>query len=144
MPREKTISYWIIPTNAAYDEGTEKFFRKIVSEMNVFAFRSARVSKSLKPGDRLCFYASPKGIIADARAASFITNDPMLISSLYPYVFQIDNVSLYIEKPVRIDSSTRRVLDAFSDKDPNRQWAWFVQTAHRMSEHDFRILTNKT
>lgn len=143
MTCEQTISYWIIPTDAAYDEGTVKFFRKIVSEMNVFGFRSTRVGKGLKGGDRLCFYAGPKGIIADARAASPISYDPKLISSLYPYVFRIENVSLYLENPIKMDSSIRRVLDAFRGKDAEGQWAWFVQTAHKISEHDFRILTNR-
>jgi len=53
----------------------------------------------------------------------------------------IGREALYIESPVIIDAALRAQLDAFSNKDETKTWAWLVQTTREISEHDFRLLT---
>jgi hypothetical protein len=50
-------------------------------------------------------------------------------------------VKLYLDNPIVIDSSLRSDLDAFQNRDPNKNWAWFVQSTCKVSKHDFEILT---
>jgi hypothetical protein len=59
----------------------------------------------------------------------------------YPWVFGLDSVKLYLDNPIVIDSSLRSDLDAFQNRDPNKNWAWFVQSTCKVSKHDFEILT---
>ena len=47
----------------------------------------------------------------------------------------------WLPEPVPIDETMRSKLDAFQGRPPAANWAWFVQSTSRLSEHDFRLLT---
>ena len=90
-------------------------------EKKVFGFKSSLERRNpIKPQDRLCFYTAKLGIIADSVAVSSPVNDPTVISPFYPFAFAIDNVSLYIQNPINLDSSLRKKLRCFQRERPRR------------------------
>ena len=117
-----------------------------VGQAHVYAFGDTTPGrKRIKPGDWICFYGLRKGVIAHARVVSFPEkreDSPIRNSKRYPWVFDLDSVNLYLEKPVLIDSALRRTLDAYIKKDPEKRWAWLVQTTRKISRSDFFRLTS--
>jgi hypothetical protein len=59
----------------------------------------------------------------------------------YPYIFQLQNSTLYHDEPIVIDLEVRANLDAFQDSNPEAAWGWFVVSTTKLSEHDFEVLT---
>ena len=113
----------------------------------VFGDRSAGRAR-LKAGDRICFYWSGLGVVADAEITS--TAERRRISFVkdpdrYPWVFSVAGVRFYFDKPVAIDAALRSRLQAFTDRahDPNGAWAWLVQGTRLVTEHDFSVLTGR-
>lgn len=69
-------------------------------------------------------------------------NDP----EKYNWVFNLGNISVYLEHPLKISLFIRKQLDAFQKSDPLLtknaidSWGLFVQNNKRISLHDFKIL----
>ncbi len=59
----------------------------------------------------------------------------------YPWVFEVEDVKLYLDEPIAVDAEMRSHLDAFKGRDPNKAWAWFVQATRRLADEDFHALT---
>lgn len=142
---EGEVAYWLTPVKSHEEETAEECISILVGEERIYAFGERNPGrKHIKPGDRICFYATGKGVVADARVVSRPERNPhpkVYHPEKYPWVFRLDNATLYIDEPIVIDAEVRTRLDAFQDRDPNRPWAWFVQVTRKISEHDFSILT---
>jgi len=142
---EGEVAYWLTPVKSHEEETAEECISILVGEEQIYAFGERTPGrKHIKPGDRICFYATGKGVVADARVVSRPQRDPhprVYHPEKYPWVFRLDNATLYIDEPIVIDAEIRTRLDAFRDRDPNRPWAWFVQATRKISEQDFSILT---
>lgn len=67
----------------------------------------------------------------------------MEVPEKYPWLVRLADVALYIDSPVALDVRLRARLDVFRDHDPERPWAWFVQPTHRITAHDFEVLTRR-
>ena len=140
-------SYWIFPVKSIGDMTTEEIVRTLVETEKVFAFGPRSFGRRrLRSGDWMCFYASRKGVIAHAQVASEPIQNPLskvLDPLSYPWTFSVKKVVLYPEKPVPLNPDTRSRLDAFKNRNPDtaKWWNWFVKTPHKISEHDFKVLT---
>lgn len=105
--------------------------------------------KRLKPGDRICFYESGVGVIADAEAATRPERQPPAVHGLvrdlekYPWSFRVKNPRFFFDKPIVIDAAMRENLDAFASREPARSWSWFVQGTRSLSKHDYELLTGR-
>ncbi len=104
--------------------------------------------KSIKPGDRICFYSSGVGIVADAEIGSRAERRPVRFakdSANYPWAFTVRDVRFYFDSPVVIDAALRARLQAFTDRghDPSGPWSWLVQGTRYVNAHDFGILTRR-
>ncbi len=103
--------------------------------------------KRLRSGDRICFYESGVGVVAEAEVASQPEKKPPPVKGLikntekFPWSFKVRNARFFFNDPVVIDASMRSKLEAFAGRDLNRPWAWFVQGTKPLTEHDFSILT---
>ena len=103
--------------------------------------------KRLKPGDRMCFYESGVGVVAEAEVASRPEKKPPIVGGFarnlddYPWSFRVTNPRFFFDYPIVIDSSTRSKMDAFTGRDLQSSWSWFVQGTRSLSEHDFLLLT---
>lgn len=100
--------------------------------------------KALAPGDRICFYATTQGVVAEAEVATAPergTVEGVRYPDRFPWRFKVRNARFFYEKPVIIDAELRRQLEAFKAKDPAGPWAWFVQGTKYVTAHDFAILT---
>jgi hypothetical protein len=106
--------------------------------------------KRLKPGDRICFYESGVGVIADAEVASVPERKPPAAKGVgknldkFPWSFQLANPRFFFDQPVVLDADLRSKLDAFLGRDPTQPWSWFVQGTKLVTEHDFAVLTGQS
>lgn len=145
LPEE--VAYWLTPVKSYEEETAEECIRTLVGQERIYAFGERTPGrKHLKPGDWICFYATTKGIVAHAKVIS--TPEKKLHHKVrhpetYPWVFRLDSVQLYLDKPVVLDAAVRSQLDAFRGRDLNKSWAWLVQATCRISAHDFNILTRR-
>jgi hypothetical protein len=97
-------------------------------------------------GDRICFYATTKGVIAHAKVKTKPeekTHPSARNPEDYPWVFEVENTKLYLDEPVAIDAEMRSHLNEFEGRDLNKRWAWFVQATRKVSKHDFDLLTRQ-
>jgi hypothetical protein len=137
--------YWITPVKSVKGETAEECIRNLVGEVGIYAFSAGTPGrKRIKPGDRICFYATGKGVMADAKVTSYPENKrhPKVRSSeKHDWIFRVGDVRLYLDSPVAVNESLRRRLEAFNGKDATTNWAWFVQATRRTTEHDFEVLT---
>lgn len=100
--------------------------------------------RMLMPGDQICFYATTKGVLAEAEVAS--TPEPRRVGG-FQYDRERFNWRFRLRRHrffplVSIDEELRSKLDAFRDRDPrSSRWAWFVQNTRLVTAHDFALLT---
>lgn len=137
-------TYWLTPVKSTEEESAEECIKSLVGQEKIYAFGERTPGrKHLKPGDWICFYATTTGVVAHARITSRPEKQPhpkVRQPERYPWIFGLDNAKLYLTEPVVIDASLRANLDAFQNRDPNKNWAWFVQSTCRLTEHDFQVL----
>lgn len=133
---------WIIPVAEDDDRTAEHWVHELVVKGKVWA---SSVKKPLMPGDSVCFYGAGKGVMANA----IVTTEPkqkvhQIASPNEPsWVFELRDVVEYTSEPIVIDAVLRAKLDAFHDKDPGKPWSWFVQGTHKVTDHDFKVLTKQ-
>ena len=143
---EEEANYWLTPVKSYPEESAQECIQRIVGEEHIYAFGERTPGrKSIKPGDWICFYASGGvGVIGHAQVAPHPRNEPhsgVRDSERYPWVFDLTKPRLYLDDPTVVDADLRARLDAFEDKDPSAQWAWFVQATRSVSKHDYLVLT---
>ncbi|OPX21479.1 MAG: hypothetical protein B1H03_06555 [Planctomycetales bacterium 4484_113] len=140
-------AYWLAPVKSGEDETAEECIADVVGEAKVYAIGDRTPGRRhIKRGDRMCFYATGKGVVAHATVVSAPERQrhPRIREpENYPWVIRLDGPTLYLDEPVVIDGALRAQLDAFRGRDPAKPWAWFVQGMNRVTEHDFRILTRQ-
>ena len=145
--KDEGVAYCLTPVKSTKDETNVECVRRLVAENGIYAFSQATPEKSLKPGDRICFYASKVGVIAHARVKTSPKRQPhpkVLNREKYPWTFEVDEVKYYQDNPVMLDVNLRRRLDAFKGSDIKKlekHWGWFVTPTRRVTEHDFQLMT---
>lgn len=144
---EPGTACWMTPVRAEGAASADDIIARLVGREKIYAFGERTPGrKHLKPGDRICFYATGKGVVADARVATKPELKPhpaVQQADQFPWTFRLQKPRLYLDQPVVIDAALRAQLDAFQGRDPERSWAWFVQATSRVSDHDFEVLTRK-
>jgi hypothetical protein len=91
----------------------------------------------------MCFYAAGNGVVAHARVSSSPHKEihpSVRHSDKYPWVFRVEDVQLYLDKPIAVDAEMRSKLEAFKNRDLNKAWAWFVQATRILEQQDFETL----
>lgn len=146
MPEgQNAPNYWITPVKEADNLSSVEVVIDLVSKDKIFALRENTLGqKVIKPGDRICFYATGVGVVADA----VVDSEPELgehpeIDEDFPWLIRLRDARLYPDNPVVITPALRRKLDMFRGKDPDKGWGWFVQTLRKITEHDFKLLTGR-
>ncbi|MEM2981220.1 MAG: EVE domain-containing protein [Thermoproteota archaeon] len=146
-PPEGEAQYWLTPVKGDEKQTAEEVIETLLGKAGIYAFGERTPGRThIKPGDWICFYACGKGVVAHCQVASFPENKPhpkVRHPDKYPWTFKVSNVKLYLDKPVVIDAVLRAKLDAFSDADPQRPWAWFVQSTRSITQKDFELLTRQ-
>lgn len=143
-PEGVDVKYYL--TSVASDDTctAEECIKKLLGA-GIFA-ASENLKRKVKPGDWICFYATATGVVAHARVKSSpVQKHHPLVKhpEKYPYVFEVDSVSIYTENPVVLSAELRAKLDAFQGRDSSKRWAWFVQGTGRVTKHDFMLLTRQ-
>jgi len=146
-PTPTAANYLITPTRSEDEVPAEDKIKDLVGKEQVYAFGDRTPGRrDLKPGDWICFYATTTGVVAHARVVSTPERKrhPGLRNpERYPWVFRLSDVKVYTENPVVVDAELRSRLDAFKGRTPGKQWAWFVQATHVVTQRDFLILTGQ-
>jgi hypothetical protein len=138
------VAYWLTPVKGDKDQSAEDVLQTLLGQEGIYAFgeRTPR-RKELKAGDRMCFYAAGKGVVAHATVGSAPQKQrhpKVRHSDKYPWVFKVDDVELYLDEPIAVDAEMRSRLDAFKNRDLNKAWAWFVQATRILEQQDFQTL----
>jgi hypothetical protein len=146
-PKE-TVGYWLTPVKSDEKATADEVVQTLLEREHVYAFGDRTPGrKHIKPGDWICFYATTKGVVAHAQIASapeFKPHRSVRQPDKYPWTFRLTDIHLYLDQPTVISAEIRAHLDAFDGRDPNTAyWAWFVQATHRLSAHDFNLITRQ-
>jgi hypothetical protein len=141
------VAYWITPVKSDEEGTAEETITSLVGKEALYAFGEKTPGrKHLKPGDRICFYATTVGVVADAIVATRPAREPhprLRHPENFPWTFNLESQRSYLDKPVIIDVAVRAQLDAFKHRDPSKSWSWFVQATSKLTEHDFEMLTQQ-
>jgi hypothetical protein len=141
---KEEVNYFLAPVNGNETRSPEEVVRDLVGEKKIWGFgEKTPYRELLKPSDKICFYASGKGVIAHAEIATKprkVEKPDIEELREYPWVFQLKNVKLYLDEPVSLDANLRSQLDAFKNKDQST-WGWFVHRTQKITKHDFELLT---
>lgn len=147
FPSVGEVAWWLTPVKGDEAESADEKIQHLVGKEHLYGFGERTPGrKHVKPGDRIAFYATGKGVVADARVTSRPQNAPhraIQDSEKYPWTFRLDDAHLYIDNPIVIDEAMRGQLEAFRHRNPKSPWAWFVQATCRLTQHDFEWLTRK-
>jgi hypothetical protein len=147
QPEQENEVYWLTSVKSDEKATAEDTVKLLVGREHVYAFGDGTPGrKRIKPGDWICFYAAGKGVIAHAKITSRPEKKPnrhVRYPDKYQWTFGLDNTVLYPDTPVVISADARNSLDAFQGKDPTIPWAWFVQATHKLTKHDFDLLTKQ-
>ena len=142
-PKFKLNTHWITSIRDDENESAIEIVQKLVEENKLYAFgESTYRNTGIGPGDKICFYAAGKGVVADAKVASYPknkSNNVIRNSDLYPWVFDLTDCNIYVNTPIVIDKNIRSQLKAFNGRDMNN-WGWFVQYTHEIDQDDFKQL----
>jgi hypothetical protein len=140
-------AFWLSPVRSEDDETAEECIEQLVGKEHYYAFGERTPGRrNMKEGDHIAFYANTKGVVAHATLSSAPQRKPRpdgSTSEEYPWVCSLKDTHLYLDTPVAIDAKLRLQLDAFQGRNPEKGWAWFVQSTRKVSIHDFDLLTRK-
>lgn len=140
------VNYFLAPAKGDETRTAEDIVRYLVGEKKLWAFGERTPYREvLKPGDKICFYASGKGVVAHAEIATKpekVKKPEIKELRGYPWIFKLKNVRLYLDDPVILDADLRSKLDVFKERDQSA-WGWFVHRTQKITEHDFKLLTKQ-
>ncbi|TMS41014.1 MAG: EVE domain-containing protein [Methanobacterium sp.] len=138
------VNYWITPVRDEENENASETIQKLVGKLQIYAFGDRTPGRKLiKTEDKICFYETGNGVVAHATVYSSPEkklNKEIRNSESYPWTFKLKEPQLYLEKPNIINKELRSQLDAFKDKEPDKIWAWFVQSTRKITKHDYDLL----
>jgi hypothetical protein len=137
----RTSRCWLVPAGPAWAKSTGDLLEDLLTKNGVFALTNAARGRSkLEVGDRLCFYAKTIGIVADARVSSQPIRrlHPAILDDRFCWLFDVDEVKFYLDRPVVLDPPLRSRLAALQGKET---WSWLVHTIRGISQDDFSLLT---
>ena len=141
------IKYWMTPVSADGRRSAEETIKFLVVKNREYAFSDRTPGrKYIKKGDRICFYASGNGVVADARLSSELekkVNPNLTNPDDYPWTFELDKIKSYFDNPIIITEELRKKMDQFKGRDMKKAWSWFVFGTKSISEHDFNLLTGR-
>jgi len=143
---KERVNYFLAPAKGDETHAAEDIVRYLVGEKKLWAFGERTPYREvLKPGDKICFYASGKGVVAHAEIATKpekVKKPEIKELRGYPWIFKLKNVRLYLDDPVILDADLRSKLDVFKKRDQSA-WGWFVHRTQKITEHDFMLLTKQ-
>ena len=146
-PKTDGVVFWLSPVKSDDAESAEDCIARLVGKEHYYSFGERTPGRrSMKKGDRIAFYATTKGVIAHATLSTAPEKIPRPDGTTdkdYPWISLLKDACLYLDAPVAIDAKLRLQLDAFKGRNPEKSWAWFVQTTHKVSLRDFELL-NRT
>ncbi|MCS3708107.1 hypothetical protein GGP62_003118 [Salinibacter ruber] len=147
--RSESLSrrHWLTPVGERGDVSPQEVVERTVAG-GTFGFSTDAIKQMRpRPGDRVAFYGSQTGIIADATIASRPESAESPSEALqipgaedYPYLVQLEDPRVY-DDPVELTKPVRHRLDAFDERSADEDWGWFVLTVRELNQEDFEMLT---
>ena len=119
----------LTPVRDEAEQSAKETIRQLVGAGWYVFGESTTGRKRLKPGDRICFYESGVGVVAEAEVASYPEKKPPTVKGLvkdiekYPWSFRTKNARFFFDEPVVSDANLRSKLKAFDGRDLNGSWS---------------------
>lgn len=147
MPAFDQPSFFIAPAANVQGERARDRVERLIHRHGIWAFgRRLAARRQMKSGDGICFYATGIGVVAWA----VLDSDPeqrlhgaLRDESRFHWTVRLREVVL-LKEPIRLTIDLRRQLDAFSGREPEQLWSWFVQFTHPVTPRDFGLLTGRS
>ncbi len=138
-----SVHYWLVPSRTKEEEERKLVFELLHHRKMWGLGDHTRGRKSMRAGDYVCFYGGKGRIIGQARIKTKPVRDPTVISSQFPWVFQLEDVRIFADWSVHLTKKMPE-LDAFSgaSRDDYR-WGWFVRAPVLLTKHDFDLLVSR-
>lgn len=143
-PSVESWAYWLTAVSNVEETSAQQRIRAHLDKGWYVYGERTQGRKRLQVGDRLCFYETGVGVVAEAEVASVPEYRVLSLipdAEKYPWAFHVTNVRYFFDAPVVIDAPLRAQLKAFQGREPSQSWGWFVQATHAVTEHDFLLLT---
>lgn len=142
-PESRTRQYYLTPARNRGQVPAMEWVRRDLAAGKYCWGEKTPYVRSLRPGDRICFYATANvGIVAQAAAASEAQNSGAA-GDAFLMCFSVAGYQP-VDPPIEVDADLRSKLEWFKGRDPfGSDWADFVRSTHPISEHDFRLLTGE-
>lgn len=142
--------FLVFPVGAEAGFKAEEFLKQWLPSGKWGVRQSTPHRARISAGDRCCFYLPKIGVVAHATISG--PADQKVTPEEWPGpneyadgIFKVPLESIeWLQTPVVLDSGLRATLDAFEGKDPNKPWAWLIQTTNKVTEHDFRRLIGES
>jgi hypothetical protein len=133
-------AFWLATVDGDSAITPERFLEVVIGKRRIFGVREAgHPGGSVRPGDRICFYVSGRGAVGRADVASIEPKGTGLRDvHQYSQLLRLDNVDLYPDAPIVLDSETTLRLRA-AQGDSNATWHPFMQ----IPERAFHSLTQR-
>jgi hypothetical protein len=119
--------------------GAKEGSRRAWLDQNMWGMRESTPGrKSLRAGDRVCFYVSGQGVAATATvtggATSPLRDDELLTGPSGHTIYRVPLTDVvWLPLPLPIDATIRASLDAFRGKRVDGSWSWLVQTTRKLT-----------
>lgn len=139
----RNINYFLTPAADRESVSAIEWVRRDLAAGQYCWGEKTPYVRNLRPGDRICFYATGNvGIVAKADAASEPEHSGQK-GEAFPMCFRVSNYEP-VNPPTALDADLRSQLEWFDGRDPlGSDWADFVRSTHLISEHDFKLLTGE-
>lgn len=145
------MSFWLSPAGASKGLAPLESLRCWLNSGKWGFWENTPNRSSVKPGDRIAFYANKKGVAAWATVAAaanlLVTPDEWPEPSPQDrpvYKLPLQDIH-WLPTPREINVDLRKQLDAYQGKKVDGNWSWFVQATHAVTGADFeRLIGTKT
>jgi hypothetical protein len=130
-------AYWLTAVSDAEEMSAQQRIRAHLDQGWYVYGEKTPGRKRLQVGDRLCFYETGVGVVAEAEVAGVPEYRALSLipdAEQYPWSFHVTNVRYFFDTPVVIDARLRAQLEVFHGCDPSQSWGWFVQTMRAVTE----------
>jgi hypothetical protein len=139
--------YWMLPASRRKGLTAAQCLKYWLDSGKWGLYESTPQRTAIKPGDRIAFYATSKGVVARATAAGSVS--VLITADEWPEPTHMDkpvyrlplSAVEWLSSPVAITPQVRSELEAFQGKNVEASWSWLVQTTRQLSKSDFERLT---
>ena len=141
-----SVSFWQIPAGNEDGFDAKEWLRSWLDAGFWGLRESAHHRTRLKAGDLCCFYAAGSvevvaRAVIDGQSIHVVNEREWPGPGPFAEMYKVPLREIkWLPRPTPLSRALRADLDAFSDKELDGIWSWFVQKVCSLTAHDFQLL----